>query len=146
MLIFSHVSLCLRIDFLAFSRSQVRDLCYPVRISLSNYDIFRYPTWGRNKQDGVDVCVAYHRNLEALKSSAIVCGLCRLIANCIDATLANIQKAVDMNYRYHFSGYEFWLCGRLGADGFQVLGLYKDIQQCWLMGGIGFCVEDGKGN
>jgi Heterokaryon incompatibility protein (HET) len=139
-------ALCLSIDFAAISRSEIRYLKFPYADFPKNHDLFYYRhgdhLW--NSEDGVDVCVAYHRSLEASNSSAIVCGLCRLIANCVDATLANMQKAVKMNFGYPLSGYEFWLCGRHGADGFQVLGRHKDIQRCQLMGGIGFCAEEGK--
>jgi hypothetical protein len=49
-----------------------------------------------------------------------------------------------MDAGYQLSVCEVWLCGRHGADGFQVLGRRKESQIFQLMGGIGFCVEDGK--
>jgi hypothetical protein len=138
--------LCLSIDFAAISRPEIRNLKFPYADFPKYHDLFYYRHGDHllNSEDGVDVCVAYHRSLEALNSSAIFCGLCRLIANCVDATLADMQNAVKMKFGSPLSGYEFWLCGRHGTDGFQVLGRHKDSQGCLLMGGIRFCAEEGK--
>lgn len=136
--------LCLSIELGAMSRAGLGNPHNPFEFYPMNHDLFGYDDCDWHSEDSAGIFFAYHSSLEALNSSAVVCGLCRLIVNCVDATLANMQKTVKLDYHHELSGYEFWLCGRAGADGFQVLGRHKNQKMYWLMGGIGFCVEDGK--
>ncbi|GAB1315589.1 Subtilisin-like serine protease [Madurella fahalii] len=148
--------LCQGIDFAAFTVHAQRRSSAQQRFNCPSegaHGYFFYPVEGHGKECNKpsSIFIPHHKTIDALMSSAITCTLCDLIAACFETTLHQRQRARELGYGIDFPDYEFWMCGRYAADGFQILGrplpgsegaTNFDNTVYDLIGGIGFCVSD----
>ncbi|GKU06205.1 heterokaryon incompatibility protein [Fusarium langsethiae] len=127
--------ICLRLDFATISQTGVKkflrldegpNLKYYVAQDIDLYT-FR------------NAFIRYHDTLDSLHASAKLCDICRLV-----------QISVEIVFRKNpglGSSYEFWIGGREGSDGFEVVGFDESRTAnpvCELMAAFGFCVERGS--
>ncbi|RSL44974.1 hypothetical protein CEP54_014470 [Fusarium duplospermum] len=83
--------------------------------------------------------IRYHDTLDSLHASAKSCDICRLVQISVETVF---RKNPNLG-----SGYEFWIGGREGSDGFEIVGFAESRTAnpiCSLMAAFGFCVERGS--
>jgi len=134
--------ICGRIDLLALTLQGQRresDVLFASQGYPADLDLYYYYA----PKD--DAFIPHHENLEELKASAATCELCRLIQTCVDETHGLHRIARRQGFCYDLSGHKLFLHARFGSDGFRI-GSHKPGEGDWwdLMGGIGFCVDDGE--
>ena len=93
--------------------------------------------------------IPHHPSLPALQEAAASCEICALI----DQSVGRVRKLLDEAQnnkhfmRYDRSGgplYEFFMSKRReGEDGLLVWSMSKNNNEAFLLGAIGYCVDDG---
>ncbi|KAK1751465.1 heterokaryon incompatibility protein-domain-containing protein [Echria macrotheca] len=141
---------CSKIDLWAFTvlgKPQIRHHSQmpgiPIQTYPTSHQLFLY-----DDLDSVPL-IAFHDSLESLKQSAATCELCGIIETCVNETLALFESARQMGLLgYPLARWRFFLAPRNGSDGFQVVAYAehenKKVGRGFrVMGGLGFCVDDG---
>lgn len=93
-------------------------------------------------------------SLEALETSAASCGVCSLIKESVVKFNAAYRTAEQNDPRFvHFDrhgypvNFQLWLTRRLdNGDGFLAFAYGRSGKSIFLVGAIGFCVGNGKGD
>ncbi|KAF2101722.1 HET-domain-containing protein [Rhizodiscina lignyota] len=94
----------------------------------------------------------YHQSLEALQEAAKTCDVCSLVEESVLRVKGLVEGAFkDARFAYYDKSggpkYEFGITKRRdGEDGLLVWSMAKDNDECYLMGAIGYCVDDGTLN
>jgi hypothetical protein len=94
--------------------------------------------------------LAHQPTLSALQESAKTCDICTLIEQSVNRVRAVLEEAAEDKFyvTYDKTGpptWEFWVSGRReGEDGFLVWCMAENGEQAYLVGAVGFCVDDGK--
>ncbi len=135
--------LCTTIDFTAPAGWRDTNLSLgTIELYPHNHDIFLYTVPEDHPAAASEVnLIEHYKSIEALEAS------------CVDATLTNLHKAGEMNFKsYKVTGYQFLLRLHEGVEGFQVLGFHPnssltsspDRKEYFVMGEIKVCVEEGE--
>lgn len=127
--------ICLRLDFATISQAGVKEF---LRLD-EGPNLRYYIARDIDLHTFRNSFLRYHDTLESLHTSAKSCDICRLV-----------QISVETVFRKNLglgSDYEFWIGGRNGSDGFEVVGFDKNRTTanptCELMAAFGLCVESG---
>jgi hypothetical protein len=109
------------------------------------------PEKGKHKMPVGPLGLAHHPSLVALQDAAEGgCEVCAMIEQSVDRVRAVLEEAgKDKLYvTYDRTGpptWEFWLSKRKeGGDGVAVWSMAEKGEQVYLVGVVGFCVDDGK--
>lgn len=94
--------------------------------------------------------LAHHPTLLDLQTAAKNCDICALIEQSVDSVRATLELAKQDKFyaAYDKTGppiWEFWMSKREdGEDGFSVWSMAAESEQAYLVGAVGFCVDDGE--
>lgn len=95
--------------------------------------------------------LAHHLTLAALREAAKICEVCALIEQSVDRVRATLEEAKKSTSYVTFDKtgpptWEFFLSKRgEGEDGLLAWSMSeKGLREAYLLGAIGFCVDDGK--
>jgi hypothetical protein len=92
---------------------------------------------------------SHHPSLPALQEAAVSCEICALIEQSVDRVRKLLDEAQNNKHfaYYDKSGgpaYEFFMSRRRkGEDGLLIWSMSKNNNEAFLLGAIGFCVDDG---
>ena len=93
--------------------------------------------------------VGHHKSLDTLLAAAVNCELCELISRGVLHVVKSRKEYVLDERQRHFDRpgeptYELRICKRLDAQqGFVVMSPAERNKEIYLVGGVGFCVENG---
>lgn len=93
--------------------------------------------------------ISYHQSLEELQAAAKECEICALIEDSALRVKSLFEEALETpRFAYYDKSegpnYELGMTKRReGEDGVMVWSMAKKSKECYLMGAIGFCVDDG---
>jgi hypothetical protein len=108
------------------------------------------PEKGKHKMPVGSLGLAHQTSLTFLQEAAKICDICTLIEQSVNRVRAVLEEAgKDKIYvTYDTTGpptWEFWLSQRReGEDGFLVWSMAEKSEQAYLVGAVGFCVDDGR--
>lgn len=139
--------LCSNLDLYAISQATVSDLFRLGETTYPDHSLFSYTSRYCDLLPAENNLTPHYNSLHALSASARSCELCSMIQISINSFLKGCESRKKLGFR-ESSDYELLLGGRDDADGFQILGSEKGSTRhrlfYVLLGGIGFCLDDGK--
>lgn len=142
--------LCSNLDLSSISQSTVNDLFRLGETVYPDHSLFSYTSRDNNLRREANNLTPHHASLTSLSACAKSCDLCRLIQSSIGGFWEGFESRKRLGFQTSPPDYELWLGGRDDADGFQILGLERGITThrlfYQLLGGIDFCLDNGKYN
>lgn len=111
---------------------------------------FVTPEGTRKSEPVGSLGLAHHPSLDDLQTAAKECDICALIDQSVDGVMETLELAKQDKFyvAYDKTGppiWEFWLSKRNeGEDGFSVWTMASESEQAYLVGAVGFVVDDGE--
>jgi hypothetical protein len=140
--------ICSNLDLCAISHAAVSDLFRLAETAYPDHSLFIYTSRDYDLRPAENNLTPHYDSLSALSASAKSCALCGLIQSSIGTFLKGFESRKKLGFRHSPPDYDLWLGGRGDADGFQILGSEKgrttDRLFYDLLGGVGFCLDNGK--
>lgn len=140
--------ICIRIDFFAILQRELKATSVVSRRQGSTLYWFE-----PNEDTLVDIqdpLTPWHKTYASLRESADACDLCRVVLPVVTESTKIIKK--DDCITTWLSGLEYYLSGPWGTGGRDINIIGRDMAEeeaektpkYWLMGGIGFRVDDSE--